>query len=434
MNTREIGDKFELRCLEWIKVALKEGELGLKAEWSEVFHQKGYHSKDRNSEIIFDLSIEMRRPGEEGLILLWLFECKDYQDTVPPGDVEEFFAKSEQISQANTKLVVISSAAFQDGARQYAKSKGIGVLRLFSSGESKWELTRMSALARSFGSSAEHALSESSFTPRFSTFFGEFGDLLTISPPEFFSEMLQDHLPRALCQPGQEELATARKRCVEFLSTDDIAAKANSVREWVKCPSLKIDLNTVCSMESARSGLRITRLVMGRNQSRNPVLGRIRFGNPPEITLYRETNARDGRERFTLAHELAHFYLDHGRYLREESASAADLDKLNTSDPGPDGIERIEWQANYFASCLLMPEMVFVDQFRHLCRRFDIHDHGFGELFLDEQECNKENYLRVTDRLMNAFGVSRQAARIRLETLGLLRIGAEPHRWRPLGF
>ena len=60
-----------------------------------------------------------RRSGEE-----------NYAGAVPVDDVEEFHAKIQQIGEDNTKGTFVTSGALQRGALAYAKSKGIGVIRL----------------------------------------------------------------------------------------------------------------------------------------------------------------------------------------------------------------------------------------------------------------------------------------------------------------
>lgn len=81
----------------------------------------------------------------------------------------------------------------------------------------------------------------------------------------------------------------------------------------------------------------------------------------------------------------------------------------------------MEYQANFFAFCLLMPKVSFIRDFRILLSALGISDRGFGELYLDNQPCNFQNYEKVTRELMARYGVSRAAASIRLEGLGLLR-------------
>jgi len=88
------------------------------------------------------VSIEITLPGEESYSVLVLIECKDYSNTIPVNDLEEFWAKIDQVAGANVKVVVASTAAFQEGALRYAESKGFGVLRHFGQDDFKWVLKR----------------------------------------------------------------------------------------------------------------------------------------------------------------------------------------------------------------------------------------------------------------------------------------------------
>ena len=65
----------------------------------------------------------------------------------------------------------------------------------------------------------------------------------------------------------------------------------------------------------------------------------------------------------------------------------------------------------------------------------DIRDRGFGLVFLDHQQGNQRDYMRLTDALIDRFGVSRSAIRVRLKRLGLLREaeGSREGGWSRLG-
>jgi len=68
-------------------------------------------------------------PGSREYSALVLIECKNYGHPVPVDDVEEFFAKVQQVAAANAKATIASTASFQSGAREFAKSKGMGLIR-----------------------------------------------------------------------------------------------------------------------------------------------------------------------------------------------------------------------------------------------------------------------------------------------------------------
>ncbi|MDC6493927.1 ImmA/IrrE family metallo-endopeptidase [Pseudomonas syringae] len=147
-------------------------------------------------------------------------------------------------------------------------------------------------------------------------------------------------------------------------------------------------------------------------------LGRISFA-PLEIKI----NSRDKTApmtRFTLAHELGHYYLNHGRYIARESLRSKDIDQFERIAVPKSELERLEWQANTFASYLLMPERHFLEAFSLLVEHHDIRNRGHGALFLDDQRDDIRNYHLVLDALSRYFAVSKSAAAIRLRGLGVL--------------
>ena len=159
-----------------------------------------------------------------------------------------------------------------------------------------------------------------------------------------------------------------------------------------------------------------------------------------------ENPVREGRYRFTLAHEGGGHWRLHQHLIKEDTAQAS----LFGDDGAPKFIcrssqakERVEWQADFYASCLLMPrKMVFAvwDEFfpdrkqRVLQPKTPI-EHSFVEIpkygfqlsgQMLECETDDEALARFCRPLAERFLVSPIAMRIRLEKLGLL------HRSVPL--
>jgi Zn-dependent peptidase ImmA (M78 family) len=131
-----------------------------------------------------------------------------------------------------------------------------------------------------------------------------------------------------------------------------------------------------------------------------------------------------------LAHELAHHLLAHGAYMIREYCDEEDFVLHRRSLMNGSDIARLEFQANYFAASLLMPRTYFLEDFQRLTRTLNIPDRGYGALYVDDQPCNIQSFRVVTNDLMQKYGVSRTAATIRLESLGLLRDAR--HMSRPI--
>jgi len=99
----------------------------------------------------------------------------------------------------------------------------------------------------------------------------------------------------------------------------------------------------------------------------------------------------------------------------EEQDFKMDSDTLSSLD-----IRRMEFQANYFASCLLLPRSTFVSTFYAAARQYGVQDRGFGKLYVDEQDCNQQSYYLVTSQLSSMYKVSRKVVEMRLKNLELM--------------
>src|SRR5262245_5132829 len=142
MDTTRKGDSLETKIYDLLRSEIAAGRFWAKKQCCKLFRKKGYHSKDRGGDIVFDVAIEIYAPGAREYSLLVLVECKNYANAVPVDDAEEFFSKVQQVSGANVKAVLASTASFQSSARSFAKSKGMGLLRYFDKSNFKWELLR----------------------------------------------------------------------------------------------------------------------------------------------------------------------------------------------------------------------------------------------------------------------------------------------------
>jgi hypothetical protein len=129
VNSMAKGLAYELEVAKVVDRELAQGNLGLDPSQAEVRHQPKYSSRDRNRDIVFDISIEVSRKGASGPYWVWIWECKGYAHKVPVDDAEEFHAKLEQVGADRTKGTMITPVGFDSGTYEYAKSKGIGLWR-----------------------------------------------------------------------------------------------------------------------------------------------------------------------------------------------------------------------------------------------------------------------------------------------------------------
>lgn len=431
------GNSLERRIRDLFQTEIDADRFWAKKKNCKVFWKKGYFSKDRGTEIIFDVAIELYLPGARDYSCVVLIECKNYAHSVPVDDAEEFFAKVQQVAAANVKAVIASTASFQYGTREFAKSKGIGLMRYFGPENFKWELKRSPSGSAQTTAPEAAVLVGSALS--LDTFHGVTFDLYLQSPVrdtnslwDFFEDLILDS---ALTQRQARRIANRRSKLssqVPFFDKGELESKAADILATLDYSGGEVNLDLLCERESARTGLKVERGVSGPASAANaPVLGRITF-DPPVIQVYAVGLPHHGRDRFTLAHELSHHALNHGRFLVRESCD--DKDFALQRSPAFEGtdVARMEFQANFLAAALLMPRTYVAEDFHRFVRALEIPNRGFGPLYVDDQPCNLQNFDAVTRGLMQRYGVSRSAAKIRLESLGLLRDARRPLGLRPV--
>jgi len=136
----------------------------------------------------------------------------------------------------------------------------------------------------------------------------------------------------------------------------------------------------------------------------------------PNDTFYIFVNkgiANAGRKNFTLAHELGHFVLEH--HLQTSSLICNENDIAE----GGGAMVSIEQEANYFASCFLLPRDRLVKEFTNW---FVWHNGSDSKAFLhvNVKEKSYSNWKAVSSRLTKKFNVSTVALKIRLVEVGLI--------------
>jgi len=423
MDTTKKGDKLEDQVFEVLESQIAEDCFFSKREYCKIFRKKGYYSKDREKDILFDISVEVTLPGQDRHSLLFLFECKNYGHSVPVDDVEEFFAKIQQVSGANAKGIVVSTNSFQDGAFKFARSKGIGLLRYFSKDKLEWVLTRSpssmasAAHAVSEQSNAYHALHDDKYESRYFDFYGCVNETYTVSSNQFFSSLARNGAePEVLQAIATIEQATKESRLsVPYIEREELEDLSFRILAELKYQAGPVPLDSICEVLNKQAGL----IVKRNAQLGNGILGQISFG-PDVISIDNLQASIPERVRFTLAHEIGHFALEHRRFMVRESCHDEDLDAENSETVNLKDVRRMEWQANYFASCLLLPKEQFEREFFRQAHLQELSDRGYGLLYLDDQKCNIDTFYKVTAPLVKEFQVSRSVIKLRLLKLGFL--------------
>ena len=417
MSTTKKGDLFEDQVYELLVADIKSNNFIANEQCCRIYKKKGYYSRDRERDIVFDISVEIFLPGQSTFSILVLVECKNYNHRVPVDDVEEFFQKTQQISGANVKAMLFSNNSFQDGTIKFSKSKGIGLARYIPNEKLDWILTR-SPSAQNHQKSQENTayrwLRYDNEAISVFNFYAFFNNKYTTSLTYLFYELINHEVKHDLSILKQHPNNETNYK-VEHLSRTAIESVSSEVLKYICYHGgmVKLDLITAYLQDKEN-------LELDMNTSlADHVLGIIDF-SPLKIKIDSNKINNLGRIRFTLAHELGHYFLGHSRYLVSESCYEYNKYTGKPYEIEIKDIVRLEQQANSFAASLLMPKEDIAFEFISLANKMGLSNRGFGPLFLDNQKCNIDNFDYLTSALMKKYGVSRLAVKNRLLSLGLL--------------
>ena len=146
----------------------------------------------------------------------------------------------------------------------------------------------------------------------------------------------------------------------------------------------------------------------------------------PTKTIYIDSSLEYGEPRFnfTLAHEIGHFVLHRNispSILKDDIDEIRDtsrdliLDQIEGDNPRT----WLEWQANKFASSLLLPRRTIPVAVINKQKEMGVN-RQVGTIYLDRQQKNNSDYYEIMETLVTIYQVSKSAIRIRLRELNIL--------------
>lgn len=408
MNTTEKGNKLEDQLYDYLHGQLVRGKHVFDvypATLCEVHKKKKYYCREREGDVEFDVVIEIRREGRSEPHLRVIFECKNHEKPVQERDIRDFSDKIRGISAHGAKGLVVSSSRLQSGAEKVARNRGLGIVKFDENG--------IDIVAdRTGGTWAENHFvknqifdgPEKSKSLKFSAysdgrFFGSVNQLLRSFAPEL--------------AVGGGTVVGPLTNYVTFKSDTEIREIAQNSLNHLRHVRGAVDLEKLCVELDLQLSFSER---LAQDPDGNPILGTANFN---KTTIEVNLHGNKHRERFTIAHEIGHFCLRHDQYLHSDSIIEHDL-LVDAQSDGTLNYERLESQANIFASELLLPDGDFRISVEALRLYIGIVDRGFGYIFVDDQPCNYTLYNKMMSALSNHFDVSKQAIEIRLKRMGLV--------------
>ena len=189
---------------------------------------------------------------------------------------------------------------------------------------------------------------------------------------------------------NKTEVNTMDNKNIVDLTQEQIEQKASELLAIYNLDETPVNLYDICN----RLGIKKVDIEFKKYDG-DYILGGIKRYNEDDIKIF--VNDKDGyeRQRFTIAHEIGHYYLGHldntdtNQFMYLERR-----DGYNTNNP-------IERQANQFAAALLMNKKTIEEKFNTL-REIGLSTHSIEEVLAD------------------MFGVSRQSVKYRLKNLRLV--------------
>ena len=392
------GIRLENQVYELISKLVSKDNFYVLGKMSTVHKRKSYYSPKRKENIIFDITIETTLPDAEKYSLLTIIECKNLNKKVTVDDVEEFSSKINQVGEHNSKGIIISTNSFQKSALNLAQSEGIGLIRLNSNNDIQWINYRKHKKSTDTLQYDEEITNQDRLDEPFIAIINK--QRLTNLADVLIELSIIDHFK------DNEEFID-----IPFVAHDRLNHIVTKLYSNHVYDGFALNFDKLTTFLEPKYNVAFKYDQMEQDN----YLGKIEF-SPPVIKINRIAN--ENVWRFTLAHEIGHLIL-HSKILKDrilEKHDSEDTLSLKYSLTNKN-TERLEIQANLFASYLLLPEQILRPKMMSIFKEYRIHR---MQLYLDHQPVNRKEVYDILYKASEIFKVSVQTLKIRLIKLDLL--------------
>lgn len=381
MNTVKIGDDFENRSYQVIEEVLRNKELSVIPEYCKIYRKKKYESNARSSGIVFDLSIEVTHPKSNKTNQLYLIECKKYSSKITVDEVAVFANYLGQIKNYSVRGIFITNNKLQKSALELIEHYGMMLIEV---DEDNYNII--------------HYKNEKSNLQ-------EVNDFDNIILRAISNALLPNKIE------GLEKLSAKKINIIASNLINDFNpsilknAEAVNLFDMLEYLKNKYDLD-----------FKYSNIESSKNKN---VLG---FYNSEENVIFINSSIKGTmQEPFAIGHEIGHFILHKNLKANKtiyNNFTDISFNFFKQSYVNENPKNWIEWQANCFSSCLLLPEETLVIMLVVIQKELGISK--TGTIYLDDQECNRKDFYEIIRRLSIHFGVSRISVEYRLDKLNLI--------------
>lgn len=379
-----------------LKELIKNQDIPGVSRYNEIFLHKQYASKTAPDVMLNpDITIEVySNSNKETWSNLLVVECKNHGRKIDNSIYREFVGNLSDYPRSGVRGIMVSSAGFTQQVITLAQSDNIALVVL--SEQSDWE----TIIWRKINSFEQHQFGHKVLTGEASTSYP-----IVYSGNSFVtvSDLLQEcgiPMSKALHIPFMEDNVICKK-VEDILQNTKYLIKEN----FIDCcfsliaPNYKFDFV----------------------EMQEDCLGKCDF---KEHVITINSSLSKHRQNFTIAHELGHIALHSSIVENLFSIEDRESDKNTIISKSIYG--RMEYQANTFASYLLMPNIPFMAEVNKLFKENWITT---GRLYHDYQPCNIRDCNVVVGALSSKFNVSQEAVIVRLKRANLY---IEGERCNPL--
>lgn len=387
MNTTLKGDKFENLAVDLVHKLIEEEELLINMKYIRPYKKKKYKSLSRDGYVEFDYVIELWPPNAERYSVAYFIECKDYKNRVGVSQLKKFHNDIQEVSGANAKGILITRSLLQDGAKTYAEANGFMVVQANSIEDYKIIYHKTESKDNSIPT---------------------LGGIIRDEGVLGLTKIIDKQINKAF-----EEFKVGVSYNIDRISKETIEEMCNVELQEINPHILSVAENL--DINKLKNHLEKKYNISVKYHDDGSLLGYCDIANNT-ISLHQNVEGTK-RELFILCHEFGHYKLHQKLIIDQftynnftESEYNFKMGKHSLTNPK----HWIEWQANYFAVSMILPNTSLLAMLWQHQQRLGLNP---GKLYLDDQKDNYLNYQTLLYRLSEYFNVTRPNILYRLKEL-----------------
>ncbi|MBR4629475.1 MAG: ImmA/IrrE family metallo-endopeptidase [Treponema sp.] len=403
--------------------AIEKEDWAFKSPRYKIFRHELYELYQEDTEERFDIAIENYN-GENSIpSLKILVKCKKSNSQITKDELVLFWSKVNQVSGC-CKAVFVTNKSFEKNALDYAEVMGIGILRIFDEDKIKWLAPRSLYQTMTYleyeksEKEMQKAILQENYKILNNFLVGYFHNFHA-SLASFFRGIFPGYYHSSI---SNAELYAKADSCsdpeeIPFISKDELKKIASKIRSeiYAENESNIFSIETEALVRYLKSHFNFSVDYPVTEPSctfPQKVYGLVDYANK-KILIYGMNSVDLHLLKFSIAHEISHLVLH--KSLLEKSKDSFSYFFQTTKES-----KRMETQANILASYIVLDDCSLKSEFVKLIYEYHLTCKNGHYLYLDHQPCNKDIFMKITNRLMSVFDVSRELIKFRLVDLGWL--------------